>query len=221
MKKLLVICLTILITICMSISVFAAGGFISSPSGNLAPDVVSFKPADEDCTARLVITPYAEREELPEFHEKMLQKAFEQVLSTKDLTTLNADFSKTAADKKIKTENLAVSDLFDIHVTGCDVHEGHVDFDITLAADTLSHFVGLLHMKQDGVWELVKDAKVTKNGEHLEFSVESFSPFAIVVETENVETPKTGDSAMIGVCAVVMFVSAVSLIVITRKSKKV
>ena len=109
--------------------------------------------------------------------------------------------------------------MFDIHVTGCDFHEGHVDFDITLAAETLSHFVGLLHMKREGEWELVKDAKVTNNGEHLEFSVETLSPFAIVVETENVETPKTGDSAMIGICAAVMFVSAVALFVVTKTKR--
>lgn len=112
--------------------------------------------------------------------------------------------------------------MFDIHVTGCDNHDEHVDFDITLDADTLSQFVGLLHMNKDGVWELVTDAEVVNNGEHLKFSVDSFSPFAIVVDTtvEGGDAPQTGDNSMIHIYVILMAVSALALVVILIKNKK-
>ncbi|MBQ5601984.1 MAG: LPXTG cell wall anchor domain-containing protein, partial [Clostridia bacterium] len=123
-----------------------------------------------------------------------------------------------AAKKKIEGKNLVVSDLFDIHTTGCDFHEGHFDFDIVLAADSLKRFVALLHMNKNGEWEVIDNARVTNNGEHLEFSVESLSPFAIVVDTS--DGPQTGDNTMIYVSFILMIVSAAALVVVLIKSKK-
>jgi len=155
MKKLLAILLTMVMLLSLSVSAFATSeGFVSSPSTRPAPEVESFEPADEDCDGWLVVTPYSEKEELPEALEKLLEKARDEVSSSKNLTELNEDLENVAKSKNIRAENLAVSDLFDIHVAGCDFHDGHVDFDIVLSADTLSHFVGLLHMKKNGEWEL-------------------------------------------------------------------
>ena len=223
MKKVLAICLMMVMVLSMSVNVFAAsGGFVSSPSGNPAPTVVSFKPSDDDCTAQLVVTPYGDRHELSDALRAMFEKAYNDIVNSDDLTKLNAELAKLAADKKIKGKDLAVSDLFDIHVTGCDYHDEHVDFDITLDADTLDRFEGLLHMNKDGVWELVADAEVINNGDHLKFSVDSFSPFAIVVNTgvDTPDAPQTGDNSMIHIYAIIMAVSTIAVIVIVVKSKK-
>ena len=223
MKKVLAICLMMVMVLCMSVNVFAApSGFVSSPSGNPAPTVVAFEPNNDDCTGRLVVTPYGDRYELSDALRAMFEKAYNDIVNSDDLTKLNAELAKIASDKDINGADLAVRDLFDIHVTGCDYHDEHVGFDITLDADTLDRFEGLLHMNKDGVWELVTDAEVINNGEHLKFSVDSFSPFAIVVDTSSgtPDAPQTGDNSMIHIYAIIMAVSALAVIVIAVKSKK-
>lgn len=220
MKKVLVICLTVVFMVSMTLTTFAAtGSFVSSPSGNAAPGQVEFKPADEDCTATLVITPYGEKNELTAAIKTMMEKAYNDIKGTEDLTTLNATLAKLAKDLKIEGSDLAVSDLFDIHVTGCDYHDGHTDFDIVLSADSLKNFVALLHMNKNGEWEVVDGAKVVANGEHLSFSVDAFSPFAVVVNTA-AKPSQTGDSNMTPVYAAIMAVSALALVVILVKSRK-
>lgn len=221
MKKVLAICLVLVMAMSLSATVFAApAGFVNSPSASLAPIVIQFTPADEDCTAQLVITPYGSRDELSATLKTVFENAYNSVVSATDLTTLNADLAKLVADKKLKAEDLAVSELFDIHMTGCDYHEEHKEFDIVLDAGSLSHFVGLLHMKKEGEWELVSDAVVTENG-HLKFSVDSFSPFAVVVEkTTTPDTPQTGDTRMLPVFGAMMAISALALAYITVKHRK-
>lgn len=223
MKKVLAICLMMVMVVSMSATAFAApNGFVSSPSGNAAPTVVGFDPSDDDCTANLVITPYGDKHELPDALRTLFEKAYNDIVNTKNLTTLNEALAKLAASKNIDGTKLAVSDLFDIHVTGCAYHEGHADFDVTLDADTLSHFVALLHMNQKGEWELVTDAEVVNNGEHLKFSVDAFSPFAVVVDTTtgSGDAPQTGDNSMIHIYAIVMAVSALAFVFVLVKSKK-
>ena len=220
MKRIAAFFLATVMALSMSLAVFAApGSFVSSPSENTSPIVIKFDPEDENCTAQLVITPYGDRDELPDAILAMLEQAYKDIAGTKDLTTLNAALAKLAASKKIAGENLAVANLFDIHVTGCDYHEEHRHFDITLDADALSHFVGLLHMKKSGEWELVEDAEVTNNGDHLEFSVDEFSPFAIVVDATE-EVPDSGDNTMIYVYVVLMATSALGIVLIAAKLKK-
>ena len=220
MKKIFVICLTALMVLSLSVNVFAApGGFVKSPSGNAAPRLVSFVPSDENCTAELVITPYSERRTLPDDLQSLIGKAYDSIVASDDLTKLNADLAKLAGDKKIDGSKLAVSDLFDVRLVGCDSHEGHAGFEITLAADTLDRFVGLLHMNNDGVWELVANAEVVNDGENLKFSVDSLSPFAIVVDSTP-GAPQTGDNTAIYICGGVMAVSACAIILIVIKRKK-
>ncbi len=222
MKKVLAICLMMVMVVSMNAMVFAApDGFVSSPSGNPAPTVESFDPSDDDCTGRLVVTPYGDRDDLSYTLRAAFEKAYNDIVSAGNLTTLNSALAAIVAEKNIDPANLAVSDLFDIHVTDCDYHDGHMDFDIVLDADTLSHFVALLHMNKNGVWELVTDAEVINNGEHLKFSVDSFSPFAIVVDmSAGASNTPTGDNSMIYVYAIILSVCALAIIVIAVKSKK-
>ena len=225
MKKLLVVCLVLVMVASMTLVAFAGpGSFVVSPSINPAPEIIGFVPRDSECTAELVITPFGERLELSPVLRGLLEKAYQEISSSDDLTKLNADLAAVAAAMNIDGAMLKVSELFDIHVEGCEYHDGHTDFDITLAADSLKNFVGLLHMNIDGEWELISNAKVTHNSEHLQFSVESFSPFAIVVDTTNgfdiEDVPDTGDHSMVSLYATLMVVSAVALLVVLVKGKK-
>lgn len=225
MKKVLAICLMMIMVVSMSMNVFAApNGFVSSPSETPGPGVVDFQPSDEDCTAEINITPYGEHHNLSDALRTMFENAYKQITEAEDLTTLNTLLAKVAADNNIDPEKLAVSDLFDIHVTGCDYHTGHTDFDVILDVDALKSFVGLLHMRKNGEWEFVKDAKVVNNGTHLKFSVEDFSPFAIVVDTTkstgSAISPQTGENGTIYIYAALMAVSAVALAFVLVKSKK-
>lgn len=218
MKKVLAICLMVIMVLSMSVTAYAAPGFVSSPSGNPAPDVEEFEPKDEDCTAELNVTPYGEREELPETLKVLVEKAYDEIANAESLTDLNDDFAKMVEEQGIDSTKLAVSDLFDLHPTDCDFHDGHAEFDVVLAAEMLEHFVGLLHMNKDGVWEWVDNAEVVDG--HLKFSVESFSPFAVVVEHEEPTPPQAGDNSMIHVYGIVMAVAALAIVVLAVKGRK-
>lgn len=224
MKKLLAICLMVVMVVSMSVTAFAApGGFISSPSGNPAPTVEAFEPSNDDCDGHLTVTPYGDRSDLSNDIRITFEGAYDDIVNSDDLTKINADLAKVAADKGIAGTDLAVSDLFDISVVGCHDHKGHYDFNITLAADTLYNFVGLLHKPQGGDWELVSDAEVVNNGTNLKFSVKTLSPFAIVVKTSDAGTldvPETGDDSMVHVYAIIMAISALAIIVIAVLTKK-
>lgn len=67
MKKIIMICLAIAMVASMGISVFATtGGFVSSPSGKPAPELVDGKNESEECVAKIVITAYSDRDKLSE-----------------------------------------------------------------------------------------------------------------------------------------------------------
>ncbi len=219
MKKVLAIFLMTVMVFAASVNTFAAGAFLNSPSGNPAPELVSFDFESDDCTAELVITPYAERSELDDAAKALMEKAYDDIAGTDDLTKLNKDLEKLAKDKNVKGKDLAVSDLFDISPEGCQEHDGHYSCDIVLDADTLDRFVALIHMNENGEWVLVDDAKVTNNGEHLEFTVDALTPFAIVVDTSS-DSPQTGDSGKLYIYAGMMLVSALAIAVVVVKSKK-
>ena len=77
MKKVLAVFLMAVITLCAGINVFAGpGAFLISPSGNPAPVLISSDYEDEDCTAQLVITAYADRDKLDISLKELLEKAY-------------------------------------------------------------------------------------------------------------------------------------------------
>ena len=222
MKKAFSIVLTMVLTLALSVSVCAAPGqFVNSPSNNDAPKIISFERNNEDCTAELIITPYAERATLPAELKTLIEKAYSDIASSQDLTELNKDLADVAAAQKIDGPNLKVSDLFDIRYEGCENHGESHTFTIVLGAETLHRFVGLLHMNLNGEWELIKNAKVINNGEALTFTVSNFSPFAIVVDTSDAEgdSPQTGVKN-IAIYGSLMLVSAMAIVVLVVKGKK-
>lgn len=222
MKKVFCMVLALVLTLMLSATVCAAPGqFVNSPSNNGAPTLISVEKENADCTAELIITPYSQRDQLPANLKALIEKAYSDIASSKDLTTLNKDLAAVAATQKIAGANLKVSDLFDIRYEGCETHDGTHTFSIVLGADTLHRFVGLLHMNHDGQWELIKNAKVINNGEALQFSISEMSPFAIVVDTSDAEgdSPATG-MKNIAIYGSLMLVSAMAIVVLVVKGKK-
>ncbi len=191
MKKFITLCLALVVLASMSLVAFAdsgLGGFIESPSNNQAPVVINGENASEDCEAQILITAYIDRDELPEAIRTKLEEAYKIIKETPNLSDLNEALVKISDDMGIKVTDLAVSDLFDIRSTDCVTHDEHGHFDITLKADTLKHFVCLLHF-YNNEWRIVDNAEVTNNGTHLEFEEDEFSPFAIVVNTAEMDEP--------------------------------
>lgn len=206
----------------VSISAFAApNGFTVSPGANMAPELVEYDKDTLDCLATLIITAYADRFSLPEDTRLALEKAYADIVAADDLSTLTSELVSLANTLGIDTKKLAVSDLFDISFYGCDDHQGHGGFTIKIKPEALQGFVGLLHLN-NGSWEVVDDAKVEADGEHLTFSVSSLSPFAIVVQSEegSEQPPNSGDSMPWG--AIFMFVmatAALGVVVVGSKKK--
>lgn len=217
MKKIIAICLSFIIAASATVTVFAApANFWGSPSGKPSPEIISFKSSDPNSTVQLILTPYSDRNDLSDGQIALLEKAYDSIRNAKSLTELNAELADVVAKLEIDSKYLAVTNIFDIHYVGSDNQSQK--FEIVLSVDELNNFVGLLHMNKDGVWELVSDAKIEQDGDHLVFSVDSFSPFAVVVDTTG-ESPETGDSVMI-ISAIVLAVSVVALAAITVKRKK-
>ncbi len=183
MKKIVALLLGIFV-IAGSITAFAAEDFVSSPSGTQGPTLITGVISDPDCDAHIVITPYSQRTSLDAETLAALEAAFGEVSEANDLSALNADFAALVASLGLSGDDLAVSDLFDVSYVGCTLHNSHGRYDISLSADNLQNFVGLLH-RHNGVWQFVDNASVSDDDSVLSFSVSELSPFAIVVKTED------------------------------------
>ena len=184
MKKVLSVVLALMLCLALTLSVSAApNNFVSSPSGNAAPDLVEGVNEDEDCEAKLTITPYSERDTLPEDKRELMEHVYDMILDAEHIGELNDAISNLAKSKNITVDDLAVSDLFDVSYYNCPAedHSDHGFFRIKFKADTLKNFVGLLHYN-DHKWELVEGAKV-EGSVYLTFKVDDLSPFAVVVNT--------------------------------------
>lgn len=230
MKKVLAICLTVVMIATMSCAILAAnGGFVSSPSAAQAPKLVSVKG-----DGKLEISSYADRDALSPEAREAFEAAYNTIVNAKDVTALNGGIAALAEKAGAKASDLAVSDMFDISLA-----EGSGSFTVTLQTEAAKNFVCLLHYA-NGAWTIVEDAKIVDG--RLEFTASDFSPFAIVVNTaagnanagsnqggntttSTNNTPQTGDNSefnMIGVYVAVMAVSAVAVValVVWKKSKK-
>ena len=220
MKKILTACLMLIMLVSMSTVAFAeAGGFVQSPSSNQAPELIAGENEAEDCVSQIIITSFSDREDLSEEHRTKLEEAYEAIMESAVLSELNEELEAIADEHGVEPSDFSVSDMFDISSTDCDSHDEHGHFDIVLKADTLKNFVCLLHY-YGGEWHIVPDAKVTGNGEHLEFTADEFSPFAIVVNTAQptVDEPANNIGAAIG--GIVIAVVALILLLLIAKKKK-
>lgn len=219
MKKIIVLCLAIAIVACMGVTALAAtGGFMGSPSLKPAPETVS-GACQCGCQGTLITTAYGDREQLSEEAREILETACDIIRETEVLTSLDEEIAEYAALLGVDASALAVSDLFDLEVIWGEGHEASTHFDIVLEAEMLENFVCLLHYYDDA-WHVVEGAKVTNNGQHLEFDVGGFSPFAIVVATED-EAPVEPDNsaAVIIIIAVLLVVAAGAAVFFVLKYK--
>ena len=234
MKKVLIVCIAIVILFSMTVSAFATGAFVSSPSANRAPALVGCENESEDCVSELIVTAYGDRDDLSAEARKGIEAAYAAIRGAKNLGELNPELIAIAQALGISIDDLAVSDLFDISETECEGHEDHGRFDITLKPESLKNFVCLLHY-YNGEWTIVENAEVTHNGEHLEFEEKEFSPFAIVVNTadpsgdvdDGNDDQNTGLGSILGkgsIVAIIVFVliavAAVIVVVSVSKRKK-
>lgn len=220
MKKTISITLALVLLVSLCLSAMAApGSFIVSPSNNTTPILVDSSNESHDCTAEIVITPYSERDTLPEDAKQKIEDAYDSIAGTSDLTDLNSDLAGIAESMNISTGALGVSDLFDVSYNSCDVHNEHGKFTIKLEAEMLDSFVALMYWDGSN-WVIVEGAFVDENG-YLNFVTDKFGPYAIVVNTgaENVEPPKTGDEFP-WIYVVLMVASAAGLVVVLFLSRK-
>lgn len=218
MKKILAVILAVVMVASAGVLAFAQGGFVSSPSGNEAPEVSDVEYGDDSCNPRIVVTPYNEREELDEARENAIVAAYNDIAENKDLSKMCAALAGVAASKGLNVLQLAVSDLFDVSA----YHNGDHDFCgtivITLSSETIKNFVALLHRGADGTWEVIPNVIVDYATNSITFEARDFSPFAVVVDTKAESVPDTGSEIIIP--AIVMFVSGVSLAVVLFSLKK-
>lgn len=219
MKKVLVLSIVFVMIFALTVPALAAsGGFVSSPSGNSAPEMVEFSNSDADCDSVLKITSYADRNTLPDEVRGRIEKAYKDVLNSSNIGDLNDALAEHAGKLNIPEKNLAVSDLFDISYYDCDDHMGHGDFTLKLKAETLENFVGLLQFNGDK-WEFVANAKVVEKN-YLTFTVGELSTFAIVVNTNPGEQAPPTSDAFPWIPLIVLVASAGVILVIVLKTRK-
>ncbi len=219
MKKLLVISIMILMVFSMLLPAYAEG-FVSSPSRNKAPVLVS-AVAEKNDRAGVTVVAYADRDQLDANAKADIEAAYASIVDASGAAALNAELADEAAKVNVPAADLAVSDLFDLSPKSYDP-KADGDMTVKLEADTLGNFVGCLHFK-DNAWELVEDAEVEAGV--ITFTVSEFSPFAFVVSTGAVPTPsESGMSgaviAIIVVAAVLVIGAAVFFLFFFKKNKK-
>lgn len=211
MKKIAVSLLSLVLVMSLSVSVFAAGAFLSSPSNNHT-ELVDYDFTDDDCDAILIITPYGERDTLDEDSRKILEEAYDQIAGTKNLGDLSDELKDLAEKLGVDVSNLAVSDLFNIGYEGCDDHTDH-GYTVKLKPEIVKNFVTVMQYV-NGEWIVVENAKV--EGGYLTMSSKYYGPVAIVVEKGNTAT---GDSFP-WIYLALMVVSAAGLVTVAVMSKK-
>lgn len=218
MKKFLAVCLALVMVISAGVLAFAQGGFVSSPSGNEAPEVEDVSYEDGSCEPEIVVTPYSDREELSEEKEEALNEAYDDIAENEDVTAMCPALSGVATAKGVNPADLAVSDLFDVSAYHKLPHDYCGSITVRLSSETIKNFVALLHRQSDGTWEVIPDVIVDLDENSITFEARDFSPFAVVVDTSADSLPNTGE--MVYIPAIAMVVSAISLAVVLFSLKK-
>ena len=131
------------------------------------------------------VTPYSHRNELPPKELEEEQEAYDSIKGADSAAALESHIAQIAEKKKVDANDLFVSDLFDVRAT----KPGMGSATITLKSESFKNFVALLHYT-DGKWEIVEGA--TCKDDTLTFTVDSLSPFAVVVAKPG--SPETGDT---------------------------
>ena len=215
MKKLLAVIFAIVLASVMCVTAFAApNNFVSSPGADNNTTLEGSDNNTEGCEAKLVLTTFANRQQLDDSSLKNLEDARDAIVDAEDLSDL-CDGLKDKTDK-----DLSVVDLFDIDYSDCDSHGEHKGFTFRVKVSSLDKFVGVMNYN-GGDWELV-DASVNENGE-LVIDTDKTGAFAVVLESEQEDTShpnQTGDTFTWWIYAAIMVVCAAALVLIGIKLKK-
>ena len=209
MKKIAVSLMALVLVLSMSVTAFAAGAFLSSPSNNHTQ--LEEYQFTEGCSAQVIITPYGERHTLDDVARQSLEEAYTQIANNKNLGNLVEGLKEFAEKNGKDVSSLAVSDLFNIGYEGCDGHTNH-EYTIKLKPEMTDNFVTVMQYV-DGKWIIIENAKVS--GGYLTMSSKYYGPVAIVVDAG---TP-TGD-AFPWIYLVMMAVSAAGLVAVSVLYKK-
>lgn len=223
MKKAAVLFLTLVMVVSMSLTAFAAtGAFVSSPSTNPAPELISYSTDDPECTAELEIIPYSERDTLDEEDREKLEEAYEQISELLP----NSEFYKALEDLAEQTgkkvSELSVSDLFEISYWSCPDHEGHEGYTITLKAETFDRLVGI--MVFDGEkWVLADILEWNADELTVTFWTKDIGAVAVIVDNgsgDNTSTPQTGDNTMVYAGVMAAAAAGLALVLVSLKKRK-
>lgn len=201
MKKLVSVVLAIVLAMTMCVSALAApNGFVESPSNQKGPEIV-----DGD---NIVVTPFGDRDKLPDDVRDALEDAYNSILNADNLGDLSEALEDLANELNVPVKNLVVSELFELsYESGEQGSDGKLT--VTLKDDSFKDFFGLIKY-ENGKWVLIEDAKV--NGNKLTFTAGKLpAPFAIVVNPDGSdigaddEVPATGDTTnvlgAVAICA--------------------
>ena len=211
MKKLVTLCLTLVLALSLSVSAFAANGaFISSPSANKAPELVDTDP-------EIKVTPYADRDDLADLDTEEMEEAYRQIANVIENNAFSQALKELAKELGKAASELSVSDLFHVNVEDATADE-QGGYTITIKLEDLENFIGL--MQFDGTeWKNVEIISIDKENGTVTFRVTESGPIAVIVDNgTGSSTPPTGDNAMmyLGVC----LVAAAGLVVVLVNSKK-
>ena len=216
MKKVLISVMTVALIVALTAPVYAA--FTPSAESKYDTEVVEQDDGiaavivdsttgvqvKDVGTQELIVTPGAKKRSAPVSSiTNHLNRAETQIKRTEDLTDLtpelhtSLDAVKQAAEatadiQNVRVDDLAVSDLFDVTylVNGREtpIGEGNkITFTVKTKLKQGEVFF-VMHNYKDNDWEMVDDVKLADNGD-LTITVDSLSPFAIIVDKTAYLTP--------------------------------
>lgn len=221
MKKFASISLTLVLAVVFAVTALAApAGFVSSPSGNDAPVVTETNNPSEDCTNEIEITSFADRDDLEDSESTNMEKAYDEIVNNEEGSSLDKILEEIAKTSGVSVNALAISDLFNVGQDGCTDHDSHNSTVVTLSAETLENFVGLLRYV-GGEWKLVDVSSVSADESTITFTASEFGPYAIVVDgTFSGTSPDTGDNGISWIWFGLMLASGLGLAAVAVASKK-
>ena len=220
MKKFVVLCLAMVMGLSMSLSTFAAdlGAFLKSPSLNPAPTVTGFECDDEECTSKIKVTPYTERDTLDEDARKRLEEAYKQIVSDDTNNPFYQALKELAEQTGLDLDQLSVSDLFDISYYECEDHEDHNGFTITINAETLENFVGVVQFDGEK-WTVLEVIEWNEFDKTVTFRCDELYPVAIVVNNDPGRAPQTGDNSMLYLGIALAAAAGLAIVLVSSKKK--
>lgn len=206
MKKifaLVLICLMVFATVLP----VAADEYVASPSLKEAPKM---EVEGGNGTATLTSYSYKDKDKMPEEVRVVIEAAYNTIMNAEAVTDLCPALADMAKKEKMASEDLVISDIFDID---CSEADGG-SFKVKLTTEEGLNVVALLHYT-NGAWEMV-DAKI-KDGV-VSFEGDNFSPFAFVVYTG--EGGNGGSLVWLWIVLAVLVVAAVAVVVFFMLKKK-